>query len=152
MKDNEKTRIISYDTSTNKIICGCKHSNFTGYPCRHEIAVIIKKSVPFECSNINPRWLLDKSVNFSCVTSFMLKKGENKESEDLENKTKNANRTSPNLLQNSQTEKKKSEIKDIDNMAQRFDVKLEDNENNEQKENNELKSMILERMATYSNN
>jgi len=58
MKDNEKTRIISYDTSTNKIICGCKHSNFTGYPCRHEIAVIIKKSVPFECSNINPRWYL----------------------------------------------------------------------------------------------
>ena len=59
----------------------------------------------------------------------MLKIGENKESEDLENKTKNATRTSPNLLQNSQTEKKKSEIKDIDNMAQRFDVKLEDNEN-----------------------
>ena len=49
---NEKFRLISFINETGKIVCGCKFSKFTGYPCRHELAVIAKQSIPFQHSNI----------------------------------------------------------------------------------------------------
>ena len=61
-EDEEKWRIVKLNHESMKLKCNCKFSNWSGYPCRHELCVIVKQSLSFQVSNINKRWLINLEV------------------------------------------------------------------------------------------
>lgn len=40
----------------SKLKCDCENDVYDGIPCRHQIAIYLKRKISFDCLPFNPRW------------------------------------------------------------------------------------------------
>ena len=52
------TNIHKISLRGNKLICDCLETVYDGIPCRHELCLYIKESLPVSVLNLNDRWSL----------------------------------------------------------------------------------------------
>ena len=58
-------KIVSLDNNLNRVRCNCNHFHFTGYSCRHSLAVLIKNSMHPRNLDIHERWILQKITSIT---------------------------------------------------------------------------------------
>lgn len=52
-RDNKAHKV---QTVNSKLQCDCEEDKFVGIPCRHQVAIFVKRKIDFQSLPFNPRW------------------------------------------------------------------------------------------------